>query len=127
MRGGERHRGEEGVDDDDHRHPRRHDQQPQQQDRSVEACGGEEKSKLEKMVSDLIRNNESKKQEIAALKMEINRLKVSLRERERVVGSSSVSLFSAKKWEVVNVVEPGDRPPDAEDSPGSRLRQRLRG
>lgn len=35
-----------------------------------------EKNMLEKMVSDLAKNNESKKQEIAALKMEINRLKV---------------------------------------------------
>lgn len=35
-----------------------------------------EKSNLERMVSDLIKNSESKKQEIAALKMEINRLKV---------------------------------------------------
>ncbi|RXG71421.1 hypothetical protein Avbf_01568 [Armadillidium vulgare] len=37
-----------------------------------------EKNDLEKMVSDLIKNNESKKQEIAALKMENNRLKVSV-------------------------------------------------
>lgn len=41
-----------------------------------------EKNLLEKTVSDLVKNNESKKQEIAALKMEINRLKESARERE---------------------------------------------
>lgn len=35
-----------------------------------------EKAQLEKTVSDLVKNAESKKQEIAALKMEINRLKV---------------------------------------------------
>ncbi|MPC73362.1 hypothetical protein E2C01_067688 [Portunus trituberculatus] len=35
-----------------------------------------EKAHLEKTISDLVRNSESKKQEIAALKMEINRLKV---------------------------------------------------
>lgn len=36
-----------------------------------------EKAQLEKTVSDLVKNAESKKQEIAALKIEINRLKVS--------------------------------------------------
>ena len=36
-----------------------------------------EKQNLEKVVSDLVKNAETKKQEIAALKMEINRLKVS--------------------------------------------------
>ncbi|XP_071547035.1 cytospin-A-like isoform X2 [Panulirus ornatus] len=41
-----------------------------------------EKAQLEKTVSDLVKNAESKKQEIAALKMEINRLKGSARERE---------------------------------------------
>ncbi|XP_042207445.1 cytospin-A-like isoform X2 [Homarus americanus] len=41
-----------------------------------------EKAQLEKTVSDLVKNAEYKKQEIAALKMEINRLKESARERE---------------------------------------------
>uniref|UniRef100_A0A0P4W758 Calponin-homology (CH) domain-containing protein n=2 Tax=Scylla olivacea TaxID=85551 RepID=A0A0P4W758_SCYOL len=41
-----------------------------------------EKAHLEKTISDLVRNSESKKQEIAALKMEINRLKESARERD---------------------------------------------
>ncbi|XP_069948145.1 cytospin-A isoform X4 [Cherax quadricarinatus] len=43
-----------------------------------------EKAQLEKTVSDLVKNAESKKQEIAALKMEINRLKESAREREHL-------------------------------------------
>lgn len=45
------------------------------------SCNCPEKSQLEKTVSDLVKNCESKKQEIAALKMEINRHKEALRER----------------------------------------------
>ena len=51
----------------------------------------EEKFRLEKMVSDLIKNNECKKQEIAALKMEINRLKVRGTGRLSAVAASSSS------------------------------------
>lgn len=49
-----------------------------------------EKIKLEKMVSDLVKNAESKKQEIAALKMEIGRLKEAVKEK----GHSSEEEFS---------------------------------
>ncbi|KAK7083131.1 Calponin y domain, partial [Halocaridina rubra] len=45
------------------------------------SCNCPEKAQLEKTISDLVRNCESKKQEIAALKMEINRHKEALRER----------------------------------------------
>lgn len=49
-----------------------------------------ERIKLEKMVSDLVKNAESKKQEIAALKMEIGRLKEAIKEK----GHSSEEEFS---------------------------------
>nr|XP_045622466.1 cytospin-A-like isoform X7 [Procambarus clarkii] len=49
-----------------------------------------EKAQLEKTVSDLVKNAESKKQEIAALKMEINRLKESAREREHLSDEENI-------------------------------------
>lgn len=49
---------------------------------ATSSCSCPEKTQLEKTVSDLVKNCESKKQEIAALKMEINRHKEALRERE---------------------------------------------
>nr|XP_027209830.1 cytospin-A-like isoform X3 [Penaeus vannamei] len=56
-----------------------------------------EKAQLEKTVSDLVKNAESKKQEIAALKIEINRLKEAAREREHLSDeeSSKTALTSA--------------------------------
>ncbi|XP_063606663.1 cytospin-A-like isoform X3 [Penaeus indicus] len=56
-----------------------------------------EKAQLEKTVSDLVKNAESKKQEIAALKIEINRLKEAAREREHLSDeeSSKAALTSA--------------------------------
>ncbi|XP_064105920.1 cytospin-A-like isoform X4 [Macrobrachium nipponense] len=48
---------------------------------ATSSCSCSDKPQLEKTVSDLVKNCESKKQEIAALKMEINRLKEALRER----------------------------------------------
>ena len=49
---------------------------------------------------------------------------------EKEVGFSSASLFLARKWEAVTqglTMELWDRPPDAEENPGSRNRQRLGG
>ncbi|XP_047480797.1 cytospin-A-like isoform X5 [Penaeus chinensis] len=56
-----------------------------------------EKAQLEKTVSDLVKNAESKKQEIAALKIEINRLKEAAREREHLSDeeNSKAALTSA--------------------------------
>lgn len=56
-----------------------------------------EKAQLEKTVSDLVKNAESKKQEIAALKIEINRLKEAARERDHLSDeeSSKTALTSA--------------------------------
>ncbi|XP_037781397.1 cytospin-A-like isoform X6 [Penaeus monodon] len=56
-----------------------------------------EKAQLEKTVSDLVKNAESKKQEIAALKIEINRLKEAARDREHLSDeeSSKATLTSA--------------------------------
>ncbi|XP_050712560.1 cytospin-A-like isoform X4 [Eriocheir sinensis] len=50
-----------------------------------------EKVQLEKTISDLVKNAETKKQEMAALKMEINRLKESARERESAISAATTS------------------------------------
>ena len=53
-----------------------------------------------------------------------------IRNEEKVVGWSSAFPFPARKQETViqgETMEPGDRPPDAEETPGSRFRQRLGG
>ena len=51
------------------------------------------------------------------------------RNQEKVVGFSSASLFPTRKWEspVVKPFNREDRPPDAEENPGSRYHQRLGG
>ena len=50
------------------------------------------------------------------------------RSEEKVVGFSSASLFPRRKWEAVTQGGTrGDRPPDAEENPGSRYCQRLEG
>ena len=44
------------------------------------------------------------------------------RNEEKVEGFSSASLFPTMKWEAVTqgeTIEPGNRPPDAEENPGS--------
>ncbi|XP_068232743.1 cytospin-A-like isoform X2 [Palaemon carinicauda] len=83
---------------------------PQNPD-ATSSCSCSDKPQLEKTVSDLVKNCESKKQEIAALKMEINRLKEALKERGHCSDEENIakpSSCGAKSGGSSSATQPGN-------------------